>query len=108
MNTTQWPKCESKDYQTYMYLAPDPLLTRYEDALEYALTIDGYQYASDKWNICNDTDALWAKVLSFKHGNRWLSSFEDLRCSLFMCQRRIKWIESGAYDTSGRIIFFEI
>lgn len=43
MNTTQWPKCESKDYQKYMYLAPDPLLTRYEDALEYALTNDGYQ-----------------------------------------------------------------
>lgn len=104
----QWPKCEPSDYRSNMYLAPDPLLTQYEDVLEYALTIDGYQYASDKWNICNDTAALWDKVLSFNHGNRWLGSFEDLRCSLFVCQRRINWIESGAFDTNGRRIFFEI
>lgn len=59
MKTMQWPKCEPSDYRSNMYLAPDPLLTQYEDVLEYALTIDGYQYASDKWNICNDTAALW-------------------------------------------------
>jgi len=103
-----WPRSVSNDYRTYMYLAPDPSLTDYDDVYEYALTIDGYKYASEIWGIDGSSNAGWEKVLAFKHGNQWQGSFEDLRCCLFFYQRKIRWIESGAFAEDERKDFMSI
>lgn len=103
-----WPDPEPKNHDKYMYLAPDQSLTDYDEIYGYALTIDGYQYAQDKWGIKNCGDTFWDKVRSFKASGKWYGSFEDLRFCLFAYQRRIRWGESGAFDAEGRNEFIEI
>ena len=95
------------DFMAKMYTAPDHTLSDYDDLIEYALTIDGYEYAEKVWGLDNATDH-WAKIQSFKQRGRWQGSFEDLRCCLFAYQRSIRWSESGAYDREGRREFMKI
>ena len=97
-----WPRSIPDDYRTYMFLEPDPSLTDYDDIVGYALTIDGYRYASDVWHVVSDSSDFWDKVKSFRNGKDWQGSFEDLRCCLFCYQRLIRWIESGAFAQEER------
>jgi len=95
------------DFMAKMYTPPNPALNDYDDLIEYALTIDGYEYAEKVWGL-DDTQDHWAKIQSFKKRGRWQGSFEDLRCCLFAYQRSIRWSESGAYDREGRREFMKI
>lgn len=95
------------DFMAKMYTPPNPALNDYDDLIEYALTIDGYEYAEKVWGL-DDTQDHWAKIQSFKKRGRWQGSFEDLRCCLFAYQRSIRWSESGAYDRDGRREFMKI
>ncbi len=91
-------------YETKMYLPPDPNKNRYEDLIEYALRIDGYEYARNVW--C--TDDYVEKLYSFKHDENWIGSFEDLSCCLFLLQRQIRWIEQDGSATDLRRDFLSI
>ncbi len=95
------------DFMAKMYTPPNPALSDYDGLIEYALTIDGYEYAAQVWGLDDNSDH-WAKVQSFKKRGRWQGSFEDLRCCLFAYQRSIRWAESGAYDREGRREFTKI
>jgi len=95
------------DFMAKMYTPPNPALNDYDELIEYALTIDGYEYAEKVWGLDNTQDH-WAKIQSFKKRGRWQGSFEDLRCCLFAYQRSIRWAESGAYDRDGRREFMKI
>lgn len=103
----RWPRA-ANDYRTYMYFEPMPDLTEYEDVYEYALTIDGYKYAADKWGIAENSSGVWDKIHTFKHGDKWQGIFEDLRCCLFFYQRQIRWIESGSFAGEERKDFMNI
>lgn len=103
-----WPQPVADDYLTHMYLAPDLFSSEYDDVFEYALTIDGYKYATERWGVASEGDAGWQMVLSFKHGDDWNGTFEDLRCCLFFYQRNIRWIESGAFAKEERDDFMKI
>ena len=98
----------TNDYPSRMYKPPNPALNDYDDLIEYALTIDGYEYAEEVWNVSPFTQEHWHKVQSFKKRGRWSGSFEDLRACLFAYQRHIRWVESGAYDREGRREFMKI
>jgi len=93
---------------TRMYTPPDPSLDDYDALINYALTIDGYRYAEDVWQVPRNTQEHWRKVQSFKQHGRWSGSFEDLRACLFAYQRSIRWAESGGYDREGRAEFMKI
>lgn len=101
-----YPRPISDDYQTHMYLGPDSSLADYDEMYGYALTIDGYRYAKDVWGMSGDV--CWQKAQSFKQGEKWDGSFEDLRCCLFLSQRNIKWLESGAFAGEERKEFMGI
>jgi hypothetical protein len=72
--------------QDRMWLKP-----KEDDSLEsiwqYALTVDGYEYAkkrlnTDCGNLANERrDAYWSNGI-------WKGTFEELRCCLFFEQRR--------------------
>jgi len=53
------------DFMAKMYTPPNPALNDYDDLIEYALTIDGYEYAEKVWGLDNTQDH-WAKIQSFK------------------------------------------
>jgi len=91
-----------------MYTPPDAALSDYDELIEYALTIDGYRYAEEVWQVTPNTEEHWKKVQSFKKRGRWHGSFEDLRACLFAYQRSIRWVESGAYDREGRKEFTNV
>ncbi len=91
-----------------MYTPPDAALSDYDELIEYALTIDGYRYAEEVWQVTPNTEEHWNKVQSFKKRGRWHGSFEDLRACLFAYQRSIRWAESSAYDREGRAEFMKI
>jgi hypothetical protein len=63
------------DFMAKMYTPPNPELNDYDDLIEYALMIDGYEYAEKVWGLDNADDH-WAKVQSFKQRGRWHGSFE--------------------------------
>lgn len=92
------------DYETNMYLPPDPNKNRYEDLIEYALRIDGYDYAKNVWR----TDDYVEKLYSFKHDKNWVGSFEDLSCCLFLLQRQIRWQEQDGSATDLRHDFLSV
>jgi len=39
------------DFMAKMYTAPAPAASDYDDLIEYALTIDGYEYAEKVWGL---------------------------------------------------------
>jgi hypothetical protein len=45
-----------------MYTPPNPALNDYDDLIEYALTIDGYEYAEKVWGLDNTQDH-WVRSL---------------------------------------------
>ena len=39
------------NFMAKMYTAPDPAASDYDGLIEYALTIDGYEYAEKVWGL---------------------------------------------------------
>jgi len=70
-----------------MWNAPNEYENSIDDIFRYALTINGYQYTEDRWNI--DCAGLANSRLDeyFRTG-KWRGTFEELRCCLFFEQRR--------------------
>ncbi len=70
-----------------MWTRPDPNQVDLEYMFLYALTLDGYGYASEHFGVeCGDL----ANERSMRYGEtgKWDGSFEELRCCLFFEQRR--------------------
>ncbi len=91
----------------WMYRAPDLELAEaadpavYDQLIDYALEVNGYYYAEEVWRLPPDTSCDDV-VDSFRIEDGWFGPFEDLRACLFMLQRRIRWLESGAYAGEPR------
>ena len=54
---------------------------------EYALTMDGYRYATENLRV-DCSDLANTKLEIFRRSGIWQGSFEELRCCLFFEQRR--------------------
>ena len=91
---------EEGDYTTFLWLRPNPRLQgNYSEALWYAVTIDGYAYAREKWGLDAVSGKANRKIEAFAAAGWKDISFPDLRCCLFLIQRGIKWAEgSGPTD----------
>ncbi len=83
---------------------PPPLgAATFELLAEYAMTFNGYEYAEEVLKV--DSFEYFERC---KTMDRSSATIEDLRFYLFMLQRQIRWIESGAYDEEGRREFMRV
>jgi len=85
------------DAVNQMWTRPNPELRSISDIWKYALTVDGYNYASthlarDCGELANERMHLFSKTKS------WEGTFEELRCCLFFEQRRYRHF---GYDPEG-------
>ncbi len=83
-----------------LYGQPNPGATEYMTVAEYALTMDGYEYAKNVWKVEPFSAAFSAKRDSFFFKETWSGTFEDLRCCLFLMQRQLRHLES-AYQSDS-------
>jgi len=68
---------------------------------EYALSVDGYQYATENLGVeCGDLGN--RKLEAFERSGIWQGSFEELRCCLFFEQRR--WHHFGTDPAGDQLI----
>jgi hypothetical protein len=69
-----------------MWTRPDLNQEDLEAIRNYALTVDGYGYAKDRWGVeCSD---VYTKLSErYQQSRDWKSTFEELRCCLFFAQR---------------------
>ena len=98
----------SGDHTTQMSVLPDPALTRYEERIEYALTIDGYAYAKDVWNEDALSGECRHRIDSIESAGAAGYSFEELRALLFLTQRAIKWAEGSGPARELHTLFNQI
>ena len=67
----------------------------------YALSVDGYQYATENLGVeCGDLAN--RKLEAFERSGIWQGSFAELRCCLFFEQRR--WHHFGTEPTGNELM----
>ena len=79
------------------WLKPNVDVNDIESIWEYALTVNGYEYAKPNLGV-ECADLANQKLNAFESSGIWTGSFEELRCCLFYEQRR--WHHFGT-DPSG-------
>ncbi len=75
-----------------MWVRPNPELQNLEGVLRYAVRVNGYEYAEhylgeDCGRLANERREEYDKT------GRWRGTFEELRCCLFLEQRRRRYAE---------------
>ena len=86
-----------QEYDNQMWLKPNVDVSDIESIWEYALTVNGYNYAKPNLGV-ECADLANQKLNAFESSGIWTGSFEELRCCLFYEQRR--WHHFGT-DPSG-------
>jgi hypothetical protein len=82
------------DYQTLLWLRPNPVYSGdYDRSHRYAMSIDGYAYARDRWGIDATGGEGEPKLEEFEAKGWGKVGFADLRFCLFLVQRGIKWTD---------------
>ena len=77
-----------------MWLRPDPGLDDIWKIFSYALTVDGYHYALEHFDVHCGTLAN-QRLQQYQETGEWEGSFEELRCCLFFEQRRYRHFGRG-------------
>ena len=91
---------ENKDR---MWLKPNADIGDILSIWQYALTVDGYQYATENLGLaCGDLAN--RKLEAFERDGIWQGSFEELRCCLFFEQRRWRWFGTEPAGNSLKTI----
>ena len=84
-----------------MWLKPNADVGDILSIWQYALTVDGYQYATENLGLECATLAN-RKLRIFDRRGVWQGSFEELRCCLFYEQRR--WHHFGIEPTAADLL----
>ena len=86
----------SGKWRETMWLRPNhSLIGDYDNALWYALTIDGNAYAKKRWPKGEIPEE---QLNTWQRGQFGDTSFEDLRCHLYNLQRSIRWHDTEPGD----------
>lgn len=73
-----------------MWLCPNPEIKEVGAVLDYALTVNGYEYSPK--HLGKDCAAIDNEHSGhYRETGQWEGSFEELRCCLFMQQRDTHW-----------------
>src|SRR3972149_7260448 len=81
-----------------MWLKPDKRDDSLGSIWEYAISVNGYDYAQQNLKVkCGDLAN--SRLENFHRTCCWQGSFEELRCCLFFEQRRC---HHTCYDPSGK------
>ena len=84
-----------------MWLKPNADIGDILSIWHYALSVDGYQYATENLGLECATLAN-RKLRTFDRKGVWQGSFEELRCCLFFEQRR--WHHFGTDPAGDQLI----
>ncbi len=81
-----------------MWTRPNPDLTEFWDILHYGMTID-YGYAHQVQGVQDASEAFFEVANrcqdAYRQSAKWQGSFEELRITLFVCQRRWAHADGG-------------
>ena len=84
-----------------MWLKPNTDVGDILSIWDYALSVNGYQYATENLGLeCGDLAN--RKLEIFERSGIWQGSFEELRCCLFYEQRR--WRHFGTDPTGDQLM----
>lgn len=92
------------DSTNEMWLKPNANVGDVESIWEYALTMDGYDFVSEKfqWDIIEYQDWWLEKYSLYDRTGKWEGSFEQLRLCLFFFQRNERATNPG--ETEGETL----
>lgn len=89
----EWRASEENELimkQNTMWLKPPAEIGKLEDVWAYARSIDGYEYAKERWGVeCGEIAN--SRLANFWESGAWEGTFEELRCCLFFEWRRDVW-----------------
>jgi hypothetical protein len=86
-----------------MWVRPNPEISRIGEIFYYALTVGGYHYAREHFDVeCGDLAN--QRLQQYRETGKWEGSFEELRCCLFFEQRRYHHFGRGPEGEAGKAI----
>jgi hypothetical protein len=86
------------DWRRHVWLRPNPSLDYHEGSNAYALTIDGYELAQERWGS-SEVDEMLSRMEGIARAG-FAADFIDLRIGLFLSARSRCW--SRKWDLSER------